>query len=48
MKATTFFIDPELMKRAKYVALDENTTVSEIIRKLLEEYVKKKENNVKK
>jgi hypothetical protein len=42
MKRTTVFADDEIMKKLKQIAKRENTTVSEVTRKALNEFVSRR------
>ena len=40
-----FFIEQEKLKKLKYIALDKDTSISAIINKLLDDYMREEEQN---
>lgn len=43
LKRTQVYISESKLKKLKYIALDKDTTVSEIIRNLIDEFLEKEE-----
>lgn len=43
LKRTQIYISESKLKKLKYVALEKDTTVSEIIRNLIDEFLEKEE-----
>jgi predicted transcriptional regulator len=47
MKKTSISVDDELWKEAKKLAIDEGTTIGNLLEKALKEYVKENEKKAK-